>query len=151
MKQLLLFLLPIIALNICIVPITHAHSGRTDSTGCHNDTKYNERHCHNGRSSKRTNNTNNNSDTASITPAYQRGEWRFRSYKSGTNIGFYTQSTCDSIDIDHIVSLQDAHISGGYAWSAARKQQFANDKSNHQPSCARVNRSKGNSAPKDFF
>ncbi len=69
MKQLLLFLLSIIALNLSVVPITHAHSGRTDSTGCHNDNKNNERHCHNGNKSNSANNTSNsNSDTASITP-----------------------------------------------------------------------------------
>ncbi len=149
MKQLLLLLISIIALNICVAQASHAHAGRTDSTGCHNDNQNGERHCH----SVNTNNNIalNNSDSANITPSYNRREWRFRSYASGTKIGFYTKSTCDSIDIDHIVSLQDAHSSGGYAWSEARKQQFANDKSNHQPACASVNRSKGNSTPKDFF
>ncbi|MCH9852097.1 MAG: YHYH domain-containing protein [Alphaproteobacteria bacterium] len=135
---------------------SHAHSGRTDSTGCHNDKKYGERHCHSGNKRKKASNASDNrvtksNNSASITPAYNRSQWRFRSYASNVNIGFYTKSTCDSIDIDHIVSLQDAYISGGYAWSEARKQQFANDKTNHQPACSRVNRSKGNSTPKDFF
>ena len=36
-------------------------------------------------------------------------------------------------------------------WSASRKQIFANDKSNHVPSCGRVNSSKGSAGPKDFL
>tara|TARA_B100001115_G_scaffold63572_1_gene47122 strand:- start:634 stop:963 length:330 start_codon:yes stop_codon:yes gene_type:complete len=52
---------------------------------------------------------------------------------------------------DHVVSLKDAHESGGFNWSSFKKARFANDKSNHVPSCKRINSSKGSSTPKDFF
>ena len=64
---------------------------------------------------------------------------------------FYTNKTCDFINIDHIVSLKDAYGSGAASWSADKKQAFANDMSNHVPSCERVNSSKGSEGPKDFL
>ncbi len=84
------------------------------------------------------------------TPAYKRAEWGFKSYKADTNIGFYTQKYCDKIEIDHIVSLHDAHQSGGALWESKRKYQFANDKANHVPACQAINRSKGNATPAIF-
>ena len=82
---------------------------------------------------------------------YERGSYEFKSYKASTDIGFYTQKKCAAIDIDHVVSLKDAHESGAFAWSDAKKKRFANDVSNHVPSCASVNRSKGSSNPFDFL
>ena len=84
------------------------------------------------------------------TPDYNRAEWGFKSYKAETNIGFYTQKYCDKIEIDHVVSLHDAHQSGGALWQPKRKYQFANDKTNHVPACRAVNRSKGNATPAIF-
>ena len=51
------------------------------------------------------------------------------------------------------MSLKDAYDSGGGAssWSLSKKQAFANDKANHVPACASVNRSKGASTPSDFL
>ena len=72
-------------------------------------------------------------------------------YKPGTDIGFYTGKTCDFINIDHVVSLKDAYESGAANWSDFKKQSFANDRSNHVPSCGRVNSSKGSAVPKDFL
>tara|TARA_Y200000002_G_scaffold240497_1_gene198706 strand:+ start:1187 stop:1516 length:330 start_codon:yes stop_codon:yes gene_type:complete len=54
-------------------------------------------------------------------------------------------------NIDHVVSLKDAHKSGGFNWSSSKRARFANDRSNHVPSCKRINSSKGSSTPKDFF
>ena len=87
----------------------------------------------------------------SDTPRYNRQDWQFRSYKSDTNIGFYTLQICDKIDIDHLVSLYDAHQSGGYQWQGEQKRIFANDTHNHKPACASINRSKGNTTPALFF
>ncbi len=50
-----------------------------------------------------------------------------------------------------MVSLKDAYESGAANWSAIRKKAFADDRSNHVPSCGRVNSSKGSAVPKDFL
>ena len=50
-----------------------------------------------------------------------------------------------------MVSLKDAYESGASYWGASRKKAFANDRSNHVPSCGRVNSSKGSAVPKDFL
>jgi hypothetical protein len=87
--------------------------------------------------------------TASLSLAisYDRNGFNYRSYKPNTSIGFYTNKTCDFINIDHIVSLKDAYESGAPSWSASRKKAFANDRSNYVPSCGRVNSSKGSEGP----
>ena len=83
--------------------------------------------------------------------SYDRKEFNYRSYKPNTSIGFYTGKTCDFINIDHIVSLKDAYESGASSWGASKKKAFANDRSNHVPSCGRVNSSKGSEGPSDFL
>ena len=82
---------------------------------------------------------------------YSRSDFSYKSYKPNTAIGFYTGQTCSAIDIDHVVSLKDAYDSGGASWSLSKKQSFANDKANHVPSCASVNRSKSASTPSEFL
>ena len=82
---------------------------------------------------------------------YNRADFNFQSYKPNTSVGFYTGQTCSAIDVDHVVSLKDAYDTGGASWSLSKKQSFANDKANHVPSCAPVNRSKGASTPSDFL
>ena len=82
---------------------------------------------------------------------YDRKDFDYQSYKSNTSIGFYTNQTCDFINIDHIVSLKDAYDSGASSWGASKKKAFANDRSNHVPSCGRVNSSKGSEGPSDFL
>lgn len=82
---------------------------------------------------------------------YNRSIYNFKSYKPNTNLGYYTQKLCVGIDIDHIVSLKDAHESGGHSWSREQKAKFANDRINHVPACSSVNRSKGSSKPSDFL
>jgi hypothetical protein len=89
--------------------------------------------------------------SAIVAGSYNRDSFYFQSYKPNTSIGFYTNQTCDFINIDHVVSLKDAYDSGAALWSASRKQTFANDKANHVPSCGRVNSSKGSAGPKDFL
>ena len=82
---------------------------------------------------------------------YNRSDFNFHSYKPDTAIGFYTNQPCDFINIDHVVSLKDAYDSGAASWSASKKESFANDRSNHVPSCGRVNSSKGSDGPSDFL
>ena len=88
---------------------------------------------------------------ADYADGYERKDFNYRSYKPNTSIGFYTNKSCDFINIDHIVSLKDAHDSGAASWSTYKKRTFANDKANHVPSCGRVNSSKGSAGPKDFL
>ena len=87
----------------------------------------------------------------SFADSYDRKEFNYRSYKPSTSIGFYTNQSCDFINIDHIVSLKDAYDSGASSWAASRKKAFANDRLNHVPSCGRVNSSKGSAGPSDFL
>ena len=82
---------------------------------------------------------------------YDRKDFNYRSYKPNTSIGFYTNKTCDFINIDHVVSLKDAYDSGASSWGASKKKAFANDSSNHVPSCGRMNSSKGSEGPSDFL
>jgi hypothetical protein len=89
--------------------------------------------------------------SASYADGYDRKDFNFHSYKPDTAIGFYTGQPCDFINIDHIVSLKDAYDSGGASWGASKKKAFANDRSNHVPSCGRVNSSKGSAGPSDFL
>jgi hypothetical protein len=89
--------------------------------------------------------------SAIVAGSYNRDSFFFESYKPNTSIGFYTNQTCDLINIDHVVSLKDAFDSGAASWSTYKKRTFANDKSNHVPSCGRVNSSKGSAGPKDFL
>ena len=57
-----------------------------------------------------------------------------------------TYTDPSDLDIDHIIPLKEVHVSGGYAWSAERKEQYANDISNPDVLIAvsrYANRSKG--------
>ncbi len=46
------------------------------------------------------------------------------------------------LDIDHIIPLKGAWISGAYSWTPAQREQFANDPDNLQVLPASINRSK---------
>ena len=74
---------------------------------------------------------------------YNRKSFEFNSYSTNTNIGFYTGKYCKT-NIDHVVSLKDAFDSGADFWGKKKKEQFANDKKNHVPSCYKINSSKFN-------
>ncbi len=82
---------------------------------------------------------------------YNRDDFNFRTYSPLTYTGWYTGRLCKDIDIDHVVSLQDAYNSGASSWSNAKKERFANDRVNHVSACASINRSKGASLPKDVI
>ena len=89
--------------------------------------------------------------SAVYTEGYNRSDFNFHSYKPNTSIGFYTGQSCALINIDHVVSLKDAYDSGAASWGASKKKAFANDRSNHVPSCGSVNSSKGSEGPSDFL
>ena len=81
---------------------------------------------------------------------YNRSSFRFNSYSTDVNIGFYTGKYCKT-NIDHVVSLKDAHDSGAKRWGQNLKELFANDKNNHVAACYKINSSKGSSIPIDFL
>ena len=53
-----------------------------------------------------------------------------------------TTDNSSSFDVDHIVSLAEAHDSGGANWSRSKKQEFANDARNLVLVSSSSNRSK---------
>ena len=81
---------------------------------------------------------------------YKRSDFNYESYLINREKGFYTGKVCKT-NIDHVVSLKDAFLSGAYAWSAEMKKKFANDKSNHVAACIKINSSKGSATPKHFL
>jgi len=54
---------------------------------------------------------------------YNRDSFYYTPYKTKSNIGFYTQKRCKT-NIDHVVSLKDAHLSGAYNWNKKLKKNF---------------------------
>ena len=149
---------------IILLPLMYTQTGYTHGGGlaaddCHNDRKKGERHCHTARSkTKSANNpyisTPNNKNARDLysQSSYDRREWKYKKYTFTNTIGFYSGVTClIGIDIDHVVSLKDAHYSGGRLWDPERKSKFANDVQNLVPSCSEINRSKGASLPLKFI
>ena len=75
---------------------------------------------------------------------------------SGSWVGPFTGERFDdprTLDIDHMVPLKNAHLSGGWAWNRARKADYANDLSyeGHLITVDRsANRAKGSSGPEEW-
>ncbi len=61
-----------------------------------------------------------------------------------------TTSEPGDFDIDHVVPLENAHLSGGWRWDAGQRRQFANDQTNLLAVSASSNRSKGSSPPDEW-
>lgn len=60
-------------------------------------------------------------------------------------------TNASNLDIDHVIPLGYAARHGGNDWSADRKEEFANDKSNLLAVSASANRSKGDKGPGDYM
>jgi hypothetical protein len=113
-----------------------AHGGRLNSEGCHNDTKSGTYHCH--RSS-----TKSKASNSAISASYNRDNWKFRSSASPVSssvLGWYTGIDGSATEVDHVVSLKDAYLSGGQGWNSSQKRVFANDPFNHVAAVPYVNR-----------
>jgi hypothetical protein len=139
---------------ICVVGLFNAstnswaHGGRLNSEGCHNDTKAGTYHCH--RSS-----TKSKASNSAISASYNRDNWKFRSSASPVSssvLGWYTGIDDSATDVDHVVALKDAYLSGGLNWNSSQKRAFANDPFNHVASVPYVNRTLKNAyAPLKFI
>lgn len=134
------------------------HGGGLNSEGCHTNRKTSEYHCHRGPNKGLIipSRAITSPPSASYTPSgvnsqYDRDSFNFRSYSASGNVGFYTGKICSDMDIDHVVSLKDAHDSGASRWTSAQKTAFANDRSNHVEACSSVNRSKSSATPIEFL
>ena len=76
---------------------------------------------------------------------------------AGSWMGAYSGEVftdASKLDIDHMVPLKEAHESGGYAWDAYRKRDYANDLSDPNTLIAvdrGLNRQKGAGDPADWL
>ena len=142
---------------LTVAEFAHSHGGGLNAEGCHNNRKTGDYHCHRGNSKPKSSlkispkpETPNEQETLGQMIPYDRDLYGYESYPAYSSKGFYTGQTCDT-NIDHVVSLKDAHESGAGRWTIAERITFSNDRLNHVPSCSRVNSSKGSSIPSDFF
>lgn len=62
-----------------------------------------------------------------------------------------TFTEANKLDIDHIIPLKEAHISGGDVWSQEQRQSFANDPENLIVVSASENRKKGAKDPAQWL
>ena len=132
----------IIALLLMVSFKVWSHGGRLNSEGCHNDTKAKQYHCHKANA-KAGNKVNNSPGQSSLSGIYNRDHWGFRSSASPLSsslLGWYTGVDGSATDVDHVVALKDAYLSGGNGWSSAQKRAFANDPFNHVAAVPYVNR-----------
>lgn len=73
---------------------------------------------------------------------------------TGRWTGPYTGTVVEDpskVDVDHIVALQDAHVSGGWEWDADRRKAFANDETQLLATSQFGNRSKGKKGPDEWL
>ena len=124
-----------------------AHGGRLNSGGCHNDTEARTYHCHRSNNKSIENSTSSNS--------YNRDNWKSDSSASPVSksvVGWYTGINGKPTDVDHIVALKDAYLSGGKDWSPCQKRAFANDPLNLVAAIPYVNRTLKNAyMPLEFI
>ena len=168
MKRLLIWLV------IFLIPATcWAHGGRTNKDGCHHNRKTGEYHCH-GKKKHSAPPQGSPSSTYDRTQFgrwidadgdCQNTRHEVLIEESRIPVTFKTSRQCfvisgewhdpytgrvftnpSLLDVDHVVPLKEAFISGANTWSRQKKIQFANDLKNadHLIAVYRgANRSKG--------
>jgi hypothetical protein len=73
---------------------------------------------------------------------------------TGKWTGPYTGTVVEDpskVDVDHLVALQDAHVSGGWEWDADKRKAFANDEEHLLATTQFGNRSKGAKGPDEWL
>jgi hypothetical protein len=122
------------AISLLVVSTnTWSHGGRLNSEGCHNDKAASEYHCHTSMSNPKE----------SKSTGYNRDNWSFNSSASPVSnsvLGWYTNINGNATDVDHVVALKDAFMSGGSDWNSSQKRAFANDPFNHVAAVPYLNR-----------
>lgn len=171
----------IILLAVCTVRFTFAHSGGLDSRGGHTDRKTGVYHCHespcgnNGSAAESAsassmqysrddwkhwsdfdNDCMNTRHEILLSQAV--GEVHLSPdgcyVSSGAWLDPFTGATlhrASDLDVDHIIPLKWAHDHGGAAWSAAKKERFANDPLNLLAVDDGQNQSKGAQGPSEWL
>jgi len=127
-----------------------SHSGGLNSAGCHAGSK--PYHCHRAQTEMVGNrlrcdldskSTECNGSGATVSTGYNRDNWKFHSSASPVSssvLGWYTGIGGSATDVDHVVALKDAYLSGGQGWNSSQKRAFANDPFNHVAAVPYVNR-----------
>lgn len=92
----------------------------------------------------------------SLEPVVFKDEDKRAVVKSGRWLDPYTGKTftlAKDLDVDHMVPLMNAHVSGGWLWDWERRREFANDQSfpDHLIAVSKsANRSKGAKGPEKW-
>lgn len=142
----------IICFTVHTAPL-QVKGGDLDSMECVSPHTTEEYHCYESHLDTKNWDTRKNSKIQKFQAPnvqFDRALYFFKSYPLATKKGFYTGLDCKT-NIDHVVSLRDAHESGGFMWSSKLREEFANDRLNHVAACSEINSSKGASTPSDFI
>ncbi len=154
-----------------LVSLSFAHSGRTNKDGCHNNRKTGDYHCHVSKRPPRQPqqssgyNRSNWGNWIDSDRDCQNTRHEVLIEESLVPVTFKTARQCivvsgrwldpytgriftdpSMLDVDHVVPLKEAYLSGAKNWSRSRKSQYANSLQNKDHLIAvyrGANRSKG--------
>ena len=167
MKRLIIWLVIFLIASTCF-----AHSGRTNKDGCHHNRKTGDYHCHGKKQSSPpqarpsiTYDRNQFGPWLDADGDCQNTRHEVLIEESRIPVTFKTHRQCvvvfgewrdpytgrvfsdpARLDVDHVVPLKEAYVSGAKAWSRDRKIRYANDLTNSDHLIVvenSVNRSKG--------
>lgn len=147
---------PLVVTFIILFSATAAfpHGGRLDSKGCHTERKTGEYHCHRSPEAKKSREhpTASTYDRKEWHPGWRDADGDCQNTRhevlaeesrvpvtlspdgcrviAGKWLDPYSGEIFTDpgkLDIDHLVPLKEAHISGGSTWSTEKKRRYAND------------------------
>ena len=148
--------LPLTAILITVFSATAAfpHGGRLDKKGCHTQKRTGEYHCHRSPEAKKSREhpTASTYDRKEWHPGWRDADGDCQNTRhevlveesrvpvtlspdgcrviAGKWLDPYSGEIFTDpgkLDIDHLVPLKEAHISGGSTWSTEKKRRYAND------------------------
>jgi hypothetical protein len=82
--------------------------------------------------------------------SYRKSKRGFCTVKTGKWADFYYpefHTSASKVDIDHVVPLKEAWISGAHEWDKKKREEFANDEENLVITYKKYNQSKGAQTP----